>query len=608
MDYALRFNGTDNHVALASSMPTSNAGTTAWFIEFRVAVSSYPATGNWYFIGSSAASASGVCLRQASGDGALAVVVGGGFRFATNAGYVPNDGIAHTYRIEHDAGGATRFYKDQVLTHVIAYTVSASWALGLFGNTSAGSAYFPFDLISASMQIGSSSFLWNASLANGTGLVLPSTDGLNNGTLVGTYVNDSQWVGLPEPTKYAMTTVGQGGTAYLAFPVFNVNQNANTFGVAKIRIEFKLDSFQGKAFAAILGNSGSSQTYIRVNQATMALEWMFGNVLRIESPSNAITLGTRHVIEYTFDKATTVTTITLDGIQLPSFAGGATAGYSQIGRFHTVSTMTPELTLYALSIDGATYLSYLDAWDGTSERGVATGVDWTSLAGNRLLTITEATGAADSWWVEDGVSPPADLEITLGTIDSTAQLYNATVAKDKLVNLEYLAATTTVYTPSVTKEKLIFLEFPTVTTSVFNPSVLKDKRIDLGTRPSSVTMYNPTVTKGSSLVIGPSTITSSAIVREPTLRKDLLVRLLPIGSTASVFDLTLLKDKWISLEYILETSGVYDPEVLGGAVPLPKITLFTDEGFGLHIRSAEEMNDMILALAKRIQILENKDV
>ena len=60
------------------------------------------------------------------------------------------------------------------------------------------------------------------------------------------------------------------------------------------------------------------------------------------------------------------------------------------------------------------------------------------------------------------------------------------------------------------------------------------------------------------------------------------------------------------MDYIGETSVTYEPEVLGGAKPLPKIILFTDEGFGLHIRSAEEMNAVLLDLAKRIQILESK--
>jgi hypothetical protein len=82
--------------------------------------------------------------------------------------------------------------------------------------------------------------------------------------------------------------------------------------------------------------------------------------------------------------------------------------------------------------------------------------------------------------------------------------------------------------------------------------------------------------------------------------------LLPIGTTSEVFEGSILKDKVVDLGFTEGTSGTYEPEVIGGAIPLPRIVLYTDEGYGLHIRSAEEMNEVILALAKRIQILENK--
>lgn len=385
MPYVLRFNpgGTsDGDVVTFTTAITNNAGTSAWTAEFRLKlISGYPTTGNWYILGSNATGVSGIALRQASGDGALAILTGGTFRVASSAGYILNDGAFHTYRIEHDAGGALRFYRDGDTTPYFSttYTTSGSFNCNRFGAGSTTATVFtPMELEYFEYTGSTGGRRWDATLNTaGTGDVLPTTVGTNQGTLVNFPTDNSEWV------------------------------------------------FYGSG----------------------------------------------------------------------------------------------------------------------------------------------------------------DQEVSLGTLSSTTVLYEPSVTKDKLVELPVIPGGS----------------------SLFEPTVIKDKLIEPSSITSGSSVFGPTVTKGSpSLNIGLNTIDSTVFFYDSTIKKDLRIQLLPMASTSIVYDLLLRKDLWVILGTLGSTSTVYTQEVIGGAIPLPSIELIPDEGYGLHIRTAKEMNDMILALAKRIQILEQQ--
>lgn len=178
---------------------------------------------------------------------------------------------------------------------------------------------------------------------------------------------------------------------------------------------------------------------------------------------------------------------------------------------------------------------------------------------------------------------------------------------DQELLLGTLSSTTVLYEPSVTKDKLVELPVIPGGSSLFEPTVIKDKLIEPSSITSGSSVFGPTVTKGSpSLNIGLNTIDSTVFFYDSTIKKDLRIQLLPMASTSIVYGLLLRKDLWVILGTLGSTSTVYTQEVIGGAIPLPSIELVPDEGYGLHIRTAKEMNDMILALAKRIQILEQQ--
>lgn len=214
MAIALRFNpdGTSGgDVVTFTSSINNNAGTTAWAAEFRIKlIAGYPATGNWYILGSNGTGITGLGLRQASGDGALALVIGGTFRVASAAGYILNDGNFHTYRVEHDAGGAMRFYRDGTqFGSGTTFTASALFACNRFGagNTTA-TVFTPFEMEYFTFTGSANGRTWRADLSGGTGVVLPTDEGSNQGTLNNfTAVDADKWInygGAPD------TAVGSG--------------------------------------------------------------------------------------------------------------------------------------------------------------------------------------------------------------------------------------------------------------------------------------------------------------------------------------------------------------------------------------------------------------
>jgi hypothetical protein len=66
----------------------------------------------------------------------------------------------------------------------------------------------------------------------------------------------------------------------------------------------------------------------------------------------------------------------------------------------------------------------------------------------------------------------------------------------------------------------------------------------------------------------------------------------------------VLTEQFIELVVSLETASVYELEVEGGDRPIEDIKLYPAEGYGVHMRSAAEMNVVIQLLLRRIDLLE----
>ena len=206
---ALRFDGTNDTVTLPAQY-TMLWGNTNVVVEFCVALTTYPASGNKYFTGVLTGSSNeGLCLRQASGDGALALVIGGVNQtdFTSGAGYILNDGALHTYRIERDAGVEIRFYRDGTLFQTKPWVTSSNFTLriqrfGMGSTVTSGALGHDLEYFKIVTGGSPSNEEWNANLSGGTGTTLPSVSGTNQGTLV-SFDTAVCWVNFSTAVEFA---------------------------------------------------------------------------------------------------------------------------------------------------------------------------------------------------------------------------------------------------------------------------------------------------------------------------------------------------------------------------------------------------------------------
>lgn len=180
----------------------SNAGgsTYVWWIKGTLRAAP---TGVCGLLGSSAGSTSNGFVTNATLQ--LRVYTAGTNRYGTGDNFF-EVGVYHHYRLEHDAGGAWRIYRDNMVTPVASgtFTTSTNFARldQMFRSSNSSAMYAAFDL--EEMGIESSTFTetYQASLSGGTGNILPTVSGNNKATLVNFPTDNSQWIGF-----------GGGGTA-----------------------------------------------------------------------------------------------------------------------------------------------------------------------------------------------------------------------------------------------------------------------------------------------------------------------------------------------------------------------------------------------------------
>lgn len=204
---------------------------------------------------------------------------------------------------------------------------------------------------------------------------------------------------------YALSTQGQGATAYAALPLWAINPNTQT-GVNWIEIDFILHEPADNGIGYIFGASNSTIFSVSVDAANK-LRLVLSSAVIIE-PVGTFVYGQRYTIrlEYndTGSASTAWTRLYLNGAQIGSDYTGATSNIqiNQIARYST--TRHSPITIFSLKTGSSTpgAVGYVDEWNDSTALG--TGTTWPSVASTRNITITNATGAADSWWINYGGS------------------------------------------------------------------------------------------------------------------------------------------------------------------------------------------------------------
>ena len=232
--------------------------------------------------------------------------------------------------------------------------------------------------------------------------------------------------------EYALTTKDQGTGAFIATPSLS-NTAVTPWIMGGVFIVHDLAANQ-----QLLGDSGSNQKALRVyTDGSLAVR--SSALDRIRSPAGMIVPE----VPFAWEVRNNITTgnweLYLGDLSTPvgTFARGSTSWLlNQIGRFfNTTTTATTVLSFYA---SGGTYN---DAWNGSTTTGA--GTSWTSTSGTRALTITGATGAADSWWIPQGATlvPVTSFRIleTAFRAEVSSSVQATTSFRQSLEKLETLA-------------------------------------------------------------------------------------------------------------------------------------------------------------------------
>jgi hypothetical protein len=187
-----------------------------------------------------------------------------------------------------------------------------------------------------------------------------------------------------------MSTVGQGSTSYFALPTWTGNGATEVTGGYYVRIKFKVDSLA--TVNHLVGGSTLRTT------TTGALIYRNNTSDLITSSAGSIVAGQIHeaVIRRLYTPTAAIQ-LELDGVIINTTTNitlGWLGTLNQLGRFST--TARSDITVYEFEVfNGAA--SYSAIWDQTGATG--TGTTWADDTATRNLTITNATGAADSWWI-----------------------------------------------------------------------------------------------------------------------------------------------------------------------------------------------------------------
>lgn len=190
MGYRLRFDGVNDYCQFTSLM-NIDFGLNAYTFEAKLILNATPT-----LLG-------GLLGRNGTSSGffitptlTLATYVTGTLRYQTAANFFLQDGSVHTYRLEHDSGGAWRAYRDGTLFSSGTFTTSViatnqGW-IGQGNNSS--NSFCSMDLEYLEVTGVTNAQKWDANLSGGTGTTLPTTSGTNQATLINFPTDNSQWI------------------------------------------------------------------------------------------------------------------------------------------------------------------------------------------------------------------------------------------------------------------------------------------------------------------------------------------------------------------------------------------------------------------------------
>lgn len=202
---ALRSDGINDVVSLPAGS-TSNVGTTAytWWIKGTLRTAPSGLAG---ILGTSSVSASSGFATNATLQ--LRVYSAGTNRYGTGDNFF-EVGVYHHYRLEHDAGGAWRAYRDDMVTPVASGTFTGSFTFAslnqMFRSSSSSAMWTAWDMEEMGITSTTFSETYQANLSAGTGSILPTVSGNNQGNLVNFPTDDGQWIGFG--TTYTVTGTG----------------------------------------------------------------------------------------------------------------------------------------------------------------------------------------------------------------------------------------------------------------------------------------------------------------------------------------------------------------------------------------------------------------
>lgn len=205
--------------------------------------------------------------------------------------------------------------------------------------------------------------------------------------------------------EYAISTEGQGGVAYLTIPSVSINAGT-TQGISGFEFDVIPLVASSAGFVNLFGTSSTNVTAFRIEAASGSLQWRYSSTVLLASPPGSVVMGVRQKLGAEWEEATASLWLTINQVRVAgpfvvSSQLQTSIAWNQIGKVGTSSPSPQAFTLYGLQVYGPG-ATYNDTWNGSTTTG--TGTSWTSTSGTRSLTITGATGAADSWWIPQGAT------------------------------------------------------------------------------------------------------------------------------------------------------------------------------------------------------------
>lgn len=383
--WSLRFDGVNDIVSISSGM-TGNAGTSAYTMRVKSGPLgiTLPASSLAGIIGTSSASTSSGLVVTSTGQ--LRIYTAGTNRYGSTAQLIFN-GVPFDYTLTHNADGTWNIYNNLTASPTGesgTFTTSTAFStLNQFGRSSnAATMYLQGDINLISVTGLTNGTTWDAGLSEGAGGQFKTAGDVNNGTLVNFPTNGTQWT-------YSST----------ASPIYALDIQSSTSG-ANSYLTLSPSLFVNSANLLIMS--------FEIERTTSGGFWLIPSHLFVNS-NGTVTL-------YGDTTATSVASIcpinTRSYLSLvKDSAGSMYVRHPYLGTIYVTVDMTSGVTVNNLGRDSSNnptpgyriYRFTVDAplspsYEFLPSTSTSTGTVWNSKTVGSTLTVTGATGTANSWW------------------------------------------------------------------------------------------------------------------------------------------------------------------------------------------------------------------